>query len=493
MLRQSLSQKLSQKLSPRQIQLMKLIQIPSIEMDSRIKEELELNPTLEVAENSQDTPEYNESSEDHMQENADEAYGSDNDMYSEFSDPFEYYYSSNSDDEDEDDNSNIMRSQESFFEVLMNQLDLLSLEDDERLIAEHVIGSIDEDGYLRRSVIELADDMAFKYNLNVEDEKVEQIIHLIQQFDPPGVGAHDLQECLILQTERLLESAENKDEKWIIEKAHEILKSSFTELSKKHFNKIIDRHKLSEESFKQINSFITKLSPKPGLAYSNPTHYGNNHYTQPDFFVSVDGDNLHVSLYNDYTPDLKVSGYYINLLNQYENQTQPKNKSESEAETFIKQKIDSAKWFIDALMQRKITLLTTMRAIAQKQINFFKTGNPNELQPMILKDIADIVKMDISTISRVSRSKYVQTQFGIFPLKFFFNDSFSIDEGEDVSVIKIRNLLKDIIDSEDKKHPFSDEKLSKLMEDKGFPIARRTVAKYRDLLGIPVAQMRKEL
>jgi len=491
MLKQTLNQKLSQKLSPRQIQLMKLIQIPAIEMDTRIKEELENNPILEVAEHHEDqtAEESNENSEDSGNDNMEDL--SDIDMYNEYNDPFEYYYSNNSDDEEEDDSYHVIKSQETFFDFLMNQLDLLDLDDEERQIAEHIIGSIDEDGYLRRTVMEIADDMAFKYNLYVADNKVDEIIKKIQQFEPAGVGAFDLQESLILQVKRWIDNNEHHFDLDLLKKTIHILNVSFNELSKRHYNKIIEKHKLSEEEFKYINGIILKLNPKPGAFMSSSTQFGNNHFTQPDFFVSVDGDNVHVSLYNDHTPDLRVSSYYLNLLNDLESQKK-KNKSDTETETFIKQKVDSAQWFIDALQQRKETLLTTMKAIAIKQLAFFKTGNPNELQPMILKDIADIVNMDISTISRVSRSKYVQTQFGIFPLKFFFSDSFNNEDGEDVSVIKIRHILKDIIDAEDKRHPYSDDKLSKLMAEKGFPIARRTVAKYRDYLNIPVAQMRKE-
>lgn len=492
MLRQSLNQKLSQKLSPRQIQLMKLIQIPSIEMDSRIKEELEINPTLEVAENNHSDSDH---SDDYSQsEDSDyTSSGENSDLYPEYNNPFEYYYSSNSDDEDDDDSSSIIKQQESFFDFLMNQLDLLDLDDEERIIAEHIIGSIDEDGYLRRNYMEIADDMAFKYNLNVSDAVVQNIITQIQNFEPAGVAAHDLQESLILQTHRILQNTTDADEIFFINKIIEILNKSFNELTKKHFHKILERHKINEEELKSINNFITKLSPKPGLAYSNSSNYGDTQYTQPDFYVVADGDRLNVSLYNDFTPELKVSNYYQNMLNDLEKQKSRKSKSESETEQFIKQKIDSANWFIDALNQRKVTLLTTMKAIVNKQINFFKTGNPNELQPMILKDIADILNMDISTISRVSRSKYVQTQFGIFPLKFFFNESFSMDEGEDISVVKIKNQLKDIIDNENKKNPYSDARLSELMSEHGFPIARRTVAKYRDQLNIPVAVMRKEI
>lgn len=498
MLRQSLNQKLNQKLSPRQIQLMKLIQLPSIELDTRIKEELEINPVLEISDyNSTDSihesTNPSEGNDTDFNDNDSSVETSDQDYYSEYKNPFEYYYNSNSDDENEDDGTILVKNQESFFDYLKNQLDLLELNQTERIIAEHIIGSIDEDGYLRRNYIEISDDLAFKYNLYIDIDEIKKIIKQIQQFEPAGIAAMDLQECLIIQIERNIQNAKDENERKLFNTTLFILKKSFQELTKKHYPRILEQHKISEDEFKSILQIITKLSPKPGLAFNHSSNYGDTQYTQPDFFVSVEGENVTVSLYNDYTPDLKISGYYQNMLVDIEKRKNKKNKSDSETEQFIKQKIDSAKWFIDALQQRKITLLTTMRAIVDKQINFFKTGNPNELKPMILKDIADMIDMDISTISRVSRSKYVQTQFGIFPLKYFFTESFSMEEGEDISIIKIKNLLKEIIENEDKKNPFSDSKLSEIMTEKGFPIARRTIAKYRDQMNIPVAQLRKEL
>lgn len=470
---------------------MKLIQIPAIEMEERIKEEIESNPALEIVDQ-------NESQErDLLKELSGEGEKDLNidyeDSDTDFSidehnkeNPFEYYYDGSSDDIAEDKNV-FYKAHDSFYDMLLGQVEMLDIDEQDRTIAKHIIGSIDDDGYLRRTALELSDDLAFKENMAVEEQKIKEIIQLIQTFEPAGVGAYDLQECLLLQ----LKSKDGPRD--LISAAIQILSESFQEFSKKHYTKLGEKHRLSEEELKEVLELILSLSPKPGTGYgSHENASQNNQYIYPDFFVTIDNDRVHITLNDKHIPHLRVAPDFEHMLMSVQDIRHKKNEGQ-ETEHFIRKNIDAAKWFIDALQQRKETLLITMKAIVDKQLQFFLSGNPLDLRPMILKDIADEVGLDISTISRVSRSKYVQTQYGIYPIKYFFTDAYTNEEGEDISVINVKNTLRDLIENEDKKHPFSDAQLTDLMNEKGYQVARRTVAKYRDQLQYPVAQMRREL
>lgn len=494
MINQSLQQKLSQKLSPRQIQLMKLIQISSMEMEQRIKEELEVNPVLEIVEPDQLQEEksledsiYKEADlSDHMESYDDSSVNLDVDSDS-GENPFEYYYDGGSDNEFQQDRNIYYKSQDSFYDILLRQVEMLNLDEKQRRIAEHIIGSIDDDGYLRRTAFELSDDLAFKENLFVSEDEINALIKVIQTFEPAGVAAYDLQECLILQ----LRHKEGNPK--LINTAIQVLEKSFNEFSKKNYNKIAERFKLDDEELKQVIGLILSLSPKPGNAFgSGNVQDRAGQYIYPDFFVTIENEKIHIALNDRSIPQLRVAPDFEHMLMDY-SEVRKKKPEEKEAENFIRKNIDSAKWFIEAIQQRKETLLTTMKAIVDKQQKFFLSGNPQDLKPMILKDIADVVNLDISTISRVSRSKYVQTPFGTYPLKYFFTDSYTNEDGEDISVINVKNTLKQIIDSEDKSNPYSDAQLTELMAEKGYKVARRTIAKYRDQMQIPVAQLRRSL
>lgn len=493
-MRQSLQQKLSQKLSPRQIQLMKLIQIPEMEIESRIKEEIESNPALEFADEHQDHEQESYDSDfssdtdtSHSNTSEDQPFDSELDYNAFEENPYEYYYKNQADDEEEDSVIPV-RAELSFHDFLTQQMDMLDLNDTQKLIATHVIGSIDEEGYLTRTAEEIADDLAFKENINVPDQEVKLVIEQIQTFEPAGVAALTLQESLLIQLSRI-EDFKNP----LVKIAIKILKNSFTEFSKKHYAKLIDKYKITEKELKEIVDLILKLNPKPGNAFQQTTTQETPQYIIPDFFVTVENDKITIALNDKNTPELKISADFNHLLHSLDAQSK-KTDREKETEIFVKQKIDAAKWFMEALRQRKDTLLYTMKAIVDMQKPFFlSNGDPLMLRPMILKDVADRINMDISTVSRVSRSKYVQTPFGVYSLRFFFTDSYTNDDGEDVSVINIKNLLQEIIEKEDKSKPYSDQLLTAMINEKGYSIARRTVAKYRDQLGFPVAQMRKEL
>lgn len=494
-MRQSLQQKLSQKLSPRQIQLMKLIQIPEMEIDTRIKEEVESNPALEYADDVYDSDtdaevdyESDTNTIDASATEDDITYDNNEVDYNSYEEnPYEYYFNNRADDEEEDAVVPV-KAELSFHDFLMQQMDMLDLSDEEKVIAIHIIGSIDDEGYLTRTAEEISDDLAFKENLFVQDSLVKYVIQQIQSFEPAGVGAYTLQECLILQLKRL-----DEVEHPLAPLAITILTQSFTEFSKKHYNKLIEKYKLSEEDLKIIVELILKLNPKPGNSFQQTSTHETPHYIIPDFFITIENDKINIALNDKNTPGLKISADFNHLLHTLDTQAH-KSDREKETELFVKQKIDAAKWFMEALRQRKDTLLFTMKAIVEEQRAFFlSNGDPLTLKPMILKDIADKINMDISTVSRVSRSKYVQTPFGVYSLRFFFNDSYTNDDGEDVSIINIKNLLQEIIEKEDKRKPYSDQKLTLMLNEKGYSIARRTVAKYRDQLGYPVAQMRKEL
>lgn len=493
MLNQRLSQKLQQKLSPQQIQLMKLLQIPTANLEQRIEEELELNPALEegeVIDNVLDDldKDFEEQAEDNKEEDERDSledYGIEDyfDDEGEFPDYKTNDYSS--DQGDEEHQSIPIAVGVSFHEFLLNQLGIRQIDGDDYIIGEQIIGSIDDDGYLRRELINIVDDLAFSQNLITSEEKVEEILHLIQDFDPPGVGARDLQECLLLQLLR-------KDSNPIIKVAIKLIEHHFEHFSKKHYNKLETALDLDSEDLKSVIDEILKLNPKPGSSYINSGNTKINQYIIPDFTIKNENGELELLLNMRNAPDLKVSNSFKEMYETYKN-SKEKSGDEKSAILFIKQKIDAAKWFIDAIKQRQQTMMLCMRAILDYQVDFFSTGDETQLKPMILKDIAEVTNLDISTVSRVANSKYVQTEFGTFLLKFFFSESMQTTDGDEVSTREIKAILQEIIKDEDKKKPYSDQKLMEMLKEKGYEIARRTVAKYREQLNISVARLRKEL
>jgi RNA polymerase sigma-54 factor len=493
-LSQSLQQKLLQKLSPQQIQLMKLLQVPTANLEERIKEELEENPALEVAEEDRDDgltdeskDEFESKEEEFDSEGSEEEY--DNVDISEYVNEFDDEvsdYKLRDDNYPESDEQKTMphRVEVSFHELLLDQLGMLTVDDRVRRIAEQIAGSIDDDGYLRREPSSIVDDLAFRQNIETSDKEVEELIKKIQQFDPPGVAARNLQECLLLQLHR-----KNKEDKMVL-MAIEVLTYYFEEFTKKHYDKIQRSLGLDDEGFKDVIKQIIKLNPKPGGEISEANKVES--YVVPDFFIFNNAGSLELTLNSRNAPDLRISEGYREMLKDYDKGTK-KDKRQKEAVLFIKQKIDAAKWFIDAIKQRQQTLYNTMHTIMDYQREFFQTGDETVLKPMILKDIAERTGLDISTVSRVANSKFVQTEFGTYRLKFFFSESLSTDSGEEVSTREVKKILSDLIEGESKKKPLSDERLTELLQEKGYNIARRTVAKYREQLNIPVARLRKEL
>lgn len=494
-LSQRLQQKLLQKFSPQQIQFMKLLQVPTANLEQRIKEELEENPALELSEDSsEDNPA--DEPKDEFKEEADEFEEPDgsSDEYENIDisdyvkdgddDIPDYRLREDNHSPDEENRVIPIRSDVSFFDLLRNQLGLLKLEDHQYNIAEQIVGSIDEDGYLRRETNSIVDDLAFKQNITTTANEVDELIRRIQQFDPPGVAARNLQECLLLQLYRMKEAGKPVDV------AIETLTKYFNEFTKKHYEKIQQGFDLSDEQLKELMHQIIRLNPKPGGSSAESNKAVN--YIIPDFFIINNNGTLELTLNARNAPELLISAGYRDMLKEYDRGSK-KDKRQKEAVRFIKQKIDSAKWFIDAILQRQHTLFSTMSTIINYQKAFFLTGDETTLKPMILKDIAKATGLDISTVSRVSNSKFVQTEFGTYRLKFFFSESLSTDSGEKVSIREVKKILSDIIEAENKKRPFGDEKLTGLLQDKGYNIARRTVAKYREQLNIPVARLRKQL
>jgi len=493
---QSLQQKLLQKLSPQQIQLMKLLQVPTANLEERIKEELEANPALELEEGEhKEEEEYADDFENSTEDtdNFDEQDGSLEDydsvdvteyLHDDDGEIAEYKTREDNYSDDEKTQQIPIKTEASFYDVLEGQLGLLSLEEKQQNIAEHIIGSIDEDGYLRRDTPALVDDLAFRQNIETTISEVESIIKMIQQFDPAGVGARDLPECLLLQLQR--QQQEGKE----VSLAIVAIQKYFDEFTKKHYEKIQKGLNLSEDELKEVMQQIIRLSPKPGSHAGS--EYSAEQYVIPDFFILNHNGKLELTLNSRNAPELHISEGYKDMMKEY-SRGNKKNKQQKEAVLFIKQKIEAAKWFIDAIQQRQHTLLDTMTAILQHQENFFMTGDETQLRPMILKDIAEKTNLDISTVSRVANSKFVQTEFGTYRLKFFFSESLSTESGEEVSTREVKKILSDIIESEGKRHPFSDEKLTDMLQEKGYNIARRTVAKYREQVNIPVARLRKEL
>jgi len=491
-LSQSLQQKLLQKLSPQQIQLMKLLQVPTVNLEERIKEELEENPALELGEEGHEDGENsdefdNNTEEDYEEEGGQEDY--DNIDISEYvndhdDDVADYKLRDDSHGDAEEHKTVPVRVETSFHEHLLEQLGMLKLDDTQRKIAEQIVGSIDDDGYLRRDLSSIADDLAFRQNINVNILEIEELVQKIQKFDPAGVAARDLQECLLLQLQRKVN--EGKD----VQTAMNILERYFDEFTKKHYEKIQRGLNLSDDDLKGAINQIIKLNPKPGGDVGETSKIEN--YVVPDFFIFNNNGKLEITLNSKNAPDLRISEGYRDMLKDYDRGSK-KDKRQKEAVLFIKQKIDAAKWFIDAIKQRQHTLITTMQAIMEYQREFFFTGDETTLRPMILKDIAERTNLDISTVSRVANSKFVQTEFGTYRLKFFFSESLSTESGEEVSTREVKKILSDMVEGESKKKPLSDEKLTELLQQKGYNIARRTVAKYREQLNIPVARLRKEL
>ena len=472
-----LTQSLSQKLSPQQIQFIKLLQIPSAELEARIEEELEVNPALEEG------PEENfEQTDDEFDDTTDK--NDDIDIEEYLHDDYSgYKMEGDGGNGDEEDKSMPIAVGSSLNEQLLAQLGFLRLDERQRIIGEQLIGSIEEDGYIRRDLESIINDMAFSQNIDTDIDEVEEILRKIQDFDPPGIAARNLKECLLLQLERKI------DQNLIVDLSIRILECCFDDFTKKHYEKIIKKLNIEDEDLlKEAVSTITKLNPKPGGSSSEV----KTQYLMPDFILTKNNDKLELSLNSKNAPELRISRSYSELIDTYD-KSKKKNKKLKETVSFVKQKLDAAKWFIDAIKQRQYTLLNTMNAIVKFQYDFFMDGDESKLRPMILKDIANEINMDISTISRVANSKSVQTEHGIYPLKFFFSEGITTNTGEDVSSREVKNELKRAIDGEDKKKPLSDDKLEKILKDKGYNIARRTVAKYREQLGIPVARLRKEL
>lgn len=484
MLKQQLSQKLLQKLSPQQIQLMKLIQLPTLALEQRIKEEIESNPALEegldpTEKNAEESNEYEEGDGGENIESDDlnvDEYLSDDEIP-------DYRLQANNYSADDEDSKVPISGGISFTEYLLEQAGTLNINEQQRQIAHYLIGNIDEDGYIRRELRAIVDDLAFTQGLFVEEEELEKILFKVQQLDPAGVGARNLQECLILQLERETPS-------YHVRLAMEILENHFDEFTKKHYQKLIQKLELDEEDLKLAVEEIVRLNPKPGNS-SNSTST-DTQVVVPDFTITLMDGELELSLNARNAPELNVSREYKDLLENYK-ESQGRNKAQKEAAQFVKQKLDGAKWFIEAIRQRQQTLLVTMSAIMNYQKEYFLTGDERNLRPMILKDIAEEIGMDISTVSRVASNKYVSTPYGTFLIKEFFSESMKNEAGEDVSTREIKKILEDSVAEEDKKKPLTDDKLAALLKEKGYPIARRTVAKYREQLDIPVARLRKEL
>jgi RNA polymerase sigma-54 factor len=494
-LSQSLQQKLLQKLSPQQIQLMKLLQVPTANLEERIKEELEENPALELDEEKHEdgADELKDEFSDNSETEFDEKDGSQDDYddvdVSEYvrdgdDDVADYKLKDDNYPEDDDKKQLPFKTETSFYQVLLDQLGLLKMDEKAQKIAEQIVGSIDEDGYLRRETSAIVDDLAFRQNIVAAEEEVETIIQRIQQFDPPGVGARDLQECLLLQLQRQKNEGKNVDTAILA------IKKYFDEFTKKHYEKIQRGLGIDEDQLKEVILQIVKLNPKPGGNIGGISKAEN--YVVPDFFIMNNNGKLELTLNSRNAPELRISEEYRDMMKEYDRGAK-KDRRQKEAVLFIKQKIDAAKWFIDAIKQRQQTLISTMTAIMEHQREFFMTGDETTLKPMILKDIAEKTGLDISTVSRVANSKFVQTEFGTYRLKFFFSESLSTESGEEVSTREVKKILSDLIEAENKKRPLSDERLTELLQEKGYNIARRTVAKYREQLNIPVARLRKEL
>ncbi len=475
----TLSQTLSQKLSPQQIQFIKLLQVPTAELEARVEEELEVNPALEEGKE--------EPADDVAQDDYEDSETQDeidiNDYLAE-DDYAGYKMQGDGRNADEEDREMPISAGSTLHESLMNQLGYLKLDERETILGKQLIGSIESDGYIRRELSAIVNDLAFSQNVETDEEELENILYKIQTFDPAGIAARDLKECLLIQLERKTDQTKE------VKLAIEIISGCFDEFTKKHYDKITKKLGIEDDDLlKEAVLIITKLNPKPGGTGEGLV---KTQYLMPDFILVNNNGKLDLQLNARNAPELRISRSYSEMLDSYQ-KSDKKDKKLKETVTFVKQKLDAAKWFIDAIKQRQHTLLNTMNAIIEFQYEYFLDGDESKLKPMILKDIAEKINMDISTVSRVANSKAIQTEFGIFPLKYFFSEGISTDSGEDVSSREVKNQLKAVIDEEDKSKPLSDDKLEKILKEKGYNIARRTVAKYREQLGIPVARLRKEL
>ncbi|MGB2349970.1 MAG: RNA polymerase factor sigma-54, partial [Flavobacteriaceae bacterium] len=479
-----LQYKLSQKLSPQQIQLMKLIQLPTQAFEQRLKQELEENPALERGKEKEeddfDDMYSDQDYEENEKINADDIniddYLSDDEIPS-------YRLQANNHSADDESKTIPYASGTSFTQLLTDQLNTFRLENQDYKIAKFLIGSIDDSGYIRRSLLDLTDDLAFTQNIFTDVETLEKVLKVVQQLDPPGVGARNLQECLLIQLQR-------KEQTPDTERAANMIENAFEQFTKKHYQKLLKKFNISEIELKDAILEIERLNPKPGSSFSN--NLRSTEHVVPDFTIKIIDGELELVLNGRNAPELHISKSYNEMLLGYK-ASKEKSRAQKEAVLFIKQKLDAAKWFIDAIRQRQQTLLLTMSAIMHYQKAYFLSGDEEQLRPMILKDIADEVEMDVSTISRVANSKYVDTPYGTKLIKEFFSESMTNDQGEEVSTREIKSILKTVIVEEDKKKPWTDEKLAKILKEKGYPIARRTVAKYREQLDFPVARLRKQI
>lgn len=485
MLKQHLQFKLSQKLSPQQIQLMKLIQLPTQAFEQRLKQELEENPALEGGKEESD------SIEDEFDDQYDSELESENintddiniDDYLSDDEIPDYRTKTSNYSADDDEKSVPYAAGTSFNQYLINQLNTVYLNDEEWSIAEFLVGSVDESGYIRRPLTDIMDDLAFTQNIYTDENTIASVLKTVQALDPPGVASRSLEECLIIQLKR-------KEINPNIEKAISILEKSFEQFTKKHYKKLLQKHNITKDELKDAISEIEKLNPKPGGSYA-----GNNRIIEhvvPDFSIKIVDGELELTLNGRNAPELHVSKEYNNMLKGFRD-SKEKSKSQKDTVMFIKQKLDAAKWFIDAIKQRQQTLFVTMSAIMEYQKEYFLTGDERNLRPMILKDIADEINMDVSTVSRVANSKYVDTPYGTKLIKEYFSESMKNEQGEDVSTKEIKKILETVIADEAKKKPLTDDKLAAILKEKGYPIARRTVAKYREQLGISVARLRKQI
>ncbi len=484
MLKQRLQQKLLQKLSPQQIQMIKLLEVPTLQIEQRIKKELEENPALE--EGAEDEDDNIEPEDEQFEETDKDQEEFTIDDYIEEDDIPDYRLQEKNYSKDEDKRTEIPFSVGfSFHEHLESQLTLRDLTEKQKVLGEYIIGNIDEDGYLRRELINIVDDLAFLQNIETTEAELEEVLHVIQDLEPAGVGARSLRECLLLQIDKRGNSQP------ALKTAHSILDQYFEEFTKRHYDKIIARLGITETELKAAIDEVLKLNPKPGGVYSDPFSRTSQPII-PDFILelSEDGFDLHLNSRN--LPELRLSSAYNQMLHSYSRDKSQK-KEMKDAVLFVKQKIDSAKWFIDAIKQRQNTLLLTMNAILEYQHEYFIDGDETKLRPMILKDVAEMTGLDISTVSRVANSKFIQTHFGIFSLKFFFSEGLQTDSGEEVSTREIKRILQDCIENEVKRRPLTDERLTEILQEKGYQIARRTVAKYREQLNIPVARLRREI
>jgi len=483
MLKQSLQYKLQQKLSPQQIQLMKLIQLPTLAFEERVKQEIEENIALDSGKEEAESEDlFDNTYDEDTPPNSEDDFNIDD--YLNDDDIPNYRTQSNNYSDDEEDKAIPFAAGKSFHQHLKSQLNTFRLDDRQRQVAEFLVGSIDESGYIRQTVEDIVDDLAFTQNVHTSVEEVNSLLdNVIHQLDPAGVGAHNLQESLLIQLKR-------KELKPARKLAIQIIEEAFDHFVKKHYSKLIHKFDITEQELKEAVAEIEKLNPKPGGSYA-----GNNKVAEqiiPDFTIRIIDGELDLSLNSRNAPEMHISSTYNNMLQGYK-ESKEKSKSQKEAIQFIRQKLDAAKWFIDAVKQRQQTLLLTMNSIMNHQKDYFLTGDVLKLKPMILKDIADEIGMDVSTVSRVANSKYVSTPYGTKLIKEFFSESMKNAEGEDISTREIKKILETVIQEEDKKKPLTDEKLAAILKERGYPIARRTVAKYREQLDLPVARLRKKL